>query len=155
MSVCMYVFVLPRSHACMCVSKCVCVCASMFGVCVVRVCVCVYVWRSCVFVCVCIGQTSSVRLRIQSWPDGADSHFLRWLTAVHVNSNNICIGFIPLRNNFSITVLRKTEMTNLFLFFGFFKSTVEWINERILQHISAVKTQESSPRVSSPAVDGN
>ena len=92
--------------------------------------------RVCAFVCICIGQTSSIRLRIQSSPDVTDSHFLRWLTAVHVNNNNICSAFISLRNNFSITVLRKTEMTDLLLFFEFFKSTVEWMNERILQLIS-------------------
>ena len=49
--------------------------------------------RVCVCVCFCIGQTPPVplaRLHIQSSPDGAYSHFLRWLKAVHVNNNNIC-----------------------------------------------------------------
>ena len=135
MSAC--VCVCAPTFACVyvCVSKCVCVCASMFGVCVCvcvlceYVCACMFGARVC-FVCVCIWQTSSVRLRIQSSPDGVDSHFLRWLTAVHVHNNTICSAFISLRNNFSITVLRKTEMTNLFLLFEFLKSTVERMKER-------------------------
>ena len=65
----------------------------------VRVCVCEYVLRVCVFVCICLGQTSSITLRIQSSPDGADSHFLRWLTAFHVINNNGS-AVVPLPNNF-------------------------------------------------------
>ena len=123
MSVCVCVCSPTLACVYVCVSKCVCVCVRVCSVCarvcvcVVRVCVRVRLALVCVFVCVCIGHTSSVRLRIQSSPDGAHSHFLRWLTAVHVNNNNICSAFISLRNYFSITVLRKTEMTNLFLFF--------------------------------------
>ena len=73
--VCLCVFV------CMCVPVCLCV--------FVCVCACVYVC-ACMFICVCIGQTiplSSVRLRMQSSPGGADSNFLRWLTSVLVNNN--------------------------------------------------------------------
>ena len=77
----------------------VCVGVSMFGVCVL----CEYVWacmfsRVCVFYCVCLEQTSSVMLRIQSSPDGADSHFIRWLTAFHVINNNGS-AVVPLPNN--------------------------------------------------------
>ena len=72
-----------------CVSLCAFVYACVF-VCMC-VCVCVYILRVYeFFICVCIGQTSSlssVRLRMQSSPGGADSHFLRWLTAVLVNNN--------------------------------------------------------------------
>ena len=73
----------------LCVSIGVCVCEYVQCVCLVRVCsVCVCVYcasmyvrvcfaRVCVFVCVCLGQISSlpsVSLRIKSSPDGADSH---------------------------------------------------------------------------------
>ena len=67
----------------------------------VFVCVCEYVLRVCAFVCVCLGQISlltSLTLRIQSSPDGADSHFRGWLTAFHVINN--CSADVPLRNNF-------------------------------------------------------
>ena len=85
--------------------------ADVYGICVcvharvhacVRACVCVYVWRACVFVCVCLGQISSLpslTLRIQSSPDGADSNFFRWLTDFHVINNN-CSTDVPLPNNF-------------------------------------------------------
>ena len=75
-----------------CVCVCVCLCVCVF----VCVCACVYVcacmFYACVdfFICVCIGQTSplsSLRLRIQSSPVDADSHFLLWLTAV-LGKNN-------------------------------------------------------------------
>ena len=54
-------------------------------------------------ICVCIGQTlsfPSITLRMQSSPGGAESHFFRWLGAVHVNNNNICSAFILLSKNF-------------------------------------------------------
>ena len=75
----------------------------MFGVCVscASICLRVCLERVCVFECVCLEQTSSVTLHIQSSPDGADSHFLRWLTAIHVINNN-CSAVVPLPNNFSL-----------------------------------------------------
>ena len=81
---------------------CVCVCTLACMPACVRVCVYEYVLRVCVFVCVCLGEISSLpslTLRIQSSPDGADSHFLRWLTAVHVINHN-CSADLPLPNNF-------------------------------------------------------
>ena len=79
MFVCVFVWV--------CVCLCVHVCSCVF-VCVC-LCVCVHVCM-CVRVCFCIGLTiplSSVRLRMQSSPGGADSNFLRWPTSVLVNNN--------------------------------------------------------------------
>ena len=96
--------------ACACVYLCVCVCVHARVHACVLACVCVCEYVRCVricfarvllVVCVCIWQTSplsSVRLRMQSSPGGADSHFLHWLTALHVN-NNICSAFILLPNN--------------------------------------------------------
>ena len=65
------------------------------------VCVCLSVWVSFlhVFAESQTSSLSSVRLRMQLTPDGADSHFIRWLTALHVN-NNIFITFKPLPNIF-------------------------------------------------------
>ena len=133
---------------CVCMCVCVCVCASMFGVCVceyvrcvclVRVCVCVYIWRACVFLYVCLGQISSlpsVTLRIQSSQSGADSRLLRWLTDFHVINNN-CSAVVPLTNNFLYcSPTEDGDDKFIFIFFDFFKSTVEWMNERILQLIS-------------------
>ena len=82
--------------------------ADVYGICAcarsracVRACVYASMFCACVFVCVCLGQISilpSVTLRIQSTPDGADSNFLRWLTAFHVINNN-CSAVVPLPNN--------------------------------------------------------
>ena len=134
----------------MCVNGCVCVCVNARSVhaCVracVCVCVCEYVRcvRICfarvwVFVCVCIWQTSSlssVRLRVQSSPGGADSHFLRWLTVLNVNNNNIC-AFILLPNNVLYFSPTEDGEGKFIFIFEFFKSTVERMNERILQLIS-------------------
>ena len=85
----MRVCVCARSRAC--VRACVCVCVCEY----VRACM---FSRVCVFYCVCLEQTSSVMLRIQSSPDGADSHFIRWLTAFHVINNNGS-AVVPLPNN--------------------------------------------------------
>ena len=73
---------------------------------------------------------------MQSSPGGADLHFLRWLTALHVNNNNICSVFILLPNN--VLYFSPTEDgVGKFIFnFEMFKSTVEPMNERILQLIS-------------------
>ena len=94
-----------RVSFCACVYLYVCVCVRS------RACVCMHLYIDVFFClhasmlaftcCVCIAQSSplsSVRLRMQSSPCSADSHFLRWLTAVHVN-NNICRAFIYLPNN--------------------------------------------------------
>ena len=108
---CLYMCVCVFELACVCLSvhvcicMCVCVCArSRVCVCMhlyIDVCDCLYACMLASNCCVCIGQTSplsSVRLRMQSSPCSADSHFLRQLTAVHVN-NNICSVFIYLPNN--------------------------------------------------------
>ena len=87
MSVCVFVCVYEYV-------RCGVPCASMY----VRVCLA----RVRVFVCVCLGQISSLpslSLRVQSSPDGADSHFLCWLTAFHVINNN-CSTVVPIPNNF-------------------------------------------------------
>ena len=125
---CAYLCVCARSRACVRV----CVYASMFGV-------CVYVLRVWVFVCVCIWQTSplsSVRLRMQSSPGSADLHFLRWLTALHVNNNNICSAFILLPNNVLYFSPTEDGEGKFIFIFEFFKSTVERMNQRILQLIT-------------------
>ena len=131
---CMRVFVCvcARSRACVRACVCVCVCESVRSVpiCFSRV------W---VFVCVSIWQTSllsSLRLRMQSSPGGAESHFLRWLTALHVNNNNICSAFILLPNNVLYFSPTKDGVGKFIFIFEFFKSTVERINEIILQLIS-------------------
>ena len=70
-------------------------------------------------VCVCIGQASSLRsvtLRMKSSPGGAESHFVRWLTAVRVNNNNICSALNLFQTTLCIAFLRKTEKEHLFYF---------------------------------------
>ena len=92
-----------------CKRACVCMC--------VCVCVCEYVLRVCAFVCVCLGQISSfpsLTLRIQSSPDGAYSHFLRWITAFHVINNN-CSADVPLSNNFLYCRPTKDDEGNFYL----------------------------------------
>ena len=87
-------------------------------------------------VCVCIGQTSSlplVTLRMQSSPGNADLIF-RLLKAVH-HSNNYS-ELLALRNNFLDCSHTGDRDCKFILFFDFFKSTVERMNERILQFIS-------------------
>ena len=100
------------------------------------------------YACVCIGQTSSspsVRLRIQSLPGGAESHFFRWLTAVHNNNN--CSAFIPLRDNLLYFSPPEDGKCKLIFIFEFFKSTVERMNEIFFtRYHSTVKIQGSSPR---------
>ena len=90
---CMCVFVCVYA----CALACVCVCMHLY----IDVCLCLYACMLASNCCICIGQTtplSSVRLRIQSSPCSADSHFLRWLTAIHVNYNNYN-SLIAIRNN--------------------------------------------------------
>ena len=139
--ICMCVCVRSRSRVCACALARLSVCRHLY----IDVCVCIYACMLASNCCVCIRQTSplsSVKLCMQSSPCSSDSHFLRWLTAVHVN-NNICSAFISLPNNVSIALLRKTEMRNLFFIFEFLKSTVERMNERILQLISPPRKLKS------------
>ena len=74
---------------------------------------------------------------MQSSPDGAESHFLRWLTALHVNNNNICSAFILLPNNFLYFKPTEDGEGKFIFIFEFFKSTDERMNERILQLLSS------------------
>ena len=100
--------------------------------CVVQVCVCVYVWRACVFLCVCLGQIlslPSVTLRIQPSPDGADSHFLCWLTAFLVNNNNISRAFKLLSNNFLFFCPTEDGECKFIFIFEFCKGTVDRMNQ--------------------------
>ena len=62
--------------------------------------------------------------------------FYRWLGAVHVMNNNICSAFILLSNNFLYFSPTEDGERKFIFIFEFFKSTVERINERILQLIS-------------------
>ena len=116
-SVCVCVFEL----ACVCLSVhvgiCMCVCVRACALACVCVCVHLYIdayvrLYACMLAsncCVCIWQTlplSSVRLRMQSSPCSADSHFFRRLKAVHVN-NNICSTFIYLPNNIRYCTLTE------------------------------------------------
>ena len=124
---------------CVCVFELACVCLSVH-VCIVCVCVrarsrvcmhlyidvcvchyaCMLASNACMLACcVCIGQTSplsSVRLRIQSSPCNADSLFLRWLTAVHVN-NNICSTFIYLPKNIIYCTLTEDGDAKFIFYF--------------------------------------
>ena len=162
--ICVCVCVCLSSHACvflcMCVFVCVCACASVGVFACISILMCGFAFtHACLRVIVLfMGQTSSlssVRLHVQSSPCSADSHFLRRLTAVHVN-NNICSAFIYLQTMFSIALLLKTEMRNLFFIFEFLKSTVERMNERILQLISPPRKLKGNVRwCVFPAVDGN
>ena len=98
-----YVCVHARVQACVRVYVCVCVCE--------------YVLRVCAFVCVCLGEISSLpslTLRIQSSPYGADSHFVRWLTAFHV-INNKCSADVPLPNNFLSCSHTEEDESNFYL----------------------------------------
>ena len=161
--VCVCVCVCLSSHAfvflCMCVFVCVCACA-LACVCsqhlYIDVCVCLIACMLASNCCVCIGQTSplsSVKLRVQSSPCSADSHFLRWLTAVHVN-NNICSAFISLPNNVLYCTPTEDGDAKLF-FFEFLKCTVEPMNERIFQLISPSRKLKGNARgCVFPAVDG-
>ena len=101
-------------------------------------------------ICICIGQTSSfpsVTLRMQSSPGGRESHFFRWLTAVHVNNNNICSAFIPPNNFLDRSPTEDGEGQFILICLNSLRAHLnERMNERILQHISSVKTQGSSPR---------
>ena len=150
--VCLSVHV--RICMCVCVRARVCVClrASLY------VCVCLYACMLASNCCVCIGQTSplsSVRLRIQSSPCSVDSHFLRWLTAAHVNNNNYN-ALIAIRNNIRYCTLTKDGDGNWFFIFEFLKSTVERTNERILQLISPPRKLNGNARgCVFSAVDGN
>ena len=104
---------------------CVCVCTLAC----MRACVCMRVCFAhvCVFVCVCLGHISSLpslSLRIQSSPDGADSYFLRWLTAFHVINNN-CSAYVPFPNNFLYCSPTEEDEGNFYFilisfFFKFF-----------------------------------
>ena len=73
---------------------------------------------------------------MQSSPGGADSHFLRWLTAPHVNNNNICSAFILLPNNVLYFSPTEDGVGKFIIIFEFFKSTVERMNVIIFQLIS-------------------
>ena len=73
---------------------------------------------------------------MQSPPGGADSYFnFRWLTDVHVNNNN-CNELIAIRNNFLDFSRTEDGDGKFIIIFEFFKSTVERMNDRILQLIS-------------------
>ena len=70
---------------------------------------------------------------MQSPPGGTDSHFFRWLTAVHVNISNFC----SLSNNFlDCSPTEDVDGKFIIIFFEFFKRIVERMNESILQLIS-------------------
>ena len=129
--VCVYVCmcVCLSSHACvflyMCVFICVCVCVRarscvcVFACIYIDVCVCLYACMLASNWCVCTWQTSplsSVRLRIQSSPCSADSHFLRWLTAVHVNKNNYN-ALIAIRNIIRYCTLTEDGDAKLIFYF--------------------------------------
>ena len=62
--------------------------------------------------------------------------FLRWITALHVNNNNIFITFKPLKNNFLYFSPTEDEDAKFIFIFEFFKSTFERMNERFSQIIS-------------------
>ena len=72
--------------------------------------------------------------------------FFRWLTAVHVNNNNICSAFIPLPNNFlCCSSTEDGEAKFILIFLNSLRAQLnERMNDRILQHISTVKTRGSS-----------
>ena len=148
---------------CMCVFECGCVRARarvcVFACISILMCVCLYACMLASNCCVCIGQTSplsSVRLRMQSSPCSADSHFLRWLTAVDVNNNNICSIFIYLPNYVRYCTPTEDGDAKFIFYFKFLKSTVERMNERILQLISPPrKLKGNARRCVFPAVDGN
>ena len=134
---------------CVCVCVCMCVCVRVCSVCVscASMCVRVFLARVCVFECVCLGQTSSVMLRIQSSPDGADSHFVRWLTDFHVINNN-CSAVVPLPNNFLYCSPTEEDEGNFYLIL----ISLFWI----LLHLISRKTNSMvKPGVCSPAVDWN
>ena len=138
-------------HVCICIWVCVRA-RSRVGLCVhlyIDVCVCLYACMLASNCCiVCIWQTSplsSVRPRMQSSPYSADSHFLRWLTAVHVN-NNICSTFIYLPNNILYCTLTEDGYANFIFIFKFLKSTVERMNERILQLLSPPRKLKGNAR---------
>ena len=87
MYVCVYgVCVRVCVYVCMCVSECVCICVCM--------CVCMWVCVS-FFACVCLDFIIVISKALHS----IDT---RWcfLTALHVNNNNIYITFKPLPNIF-------------------------------------------------------
>ena len=106
MSVCVYI----------CVFMCVCVCVCLSSHACVFLCMCVFVCvcmcvRACISILMCLldfmhAPLSSVKLRIQSSPCSAASHFLRWLKAVHVNNNN-CNALIAIRNNIRYCTLTE------------------------------------------------
>ena len=155
MSMWVCVCVCASTLACMlCVSKCVrmCVCVRVCSVCMscASICVCVCLACVCVFVCVCLGQISSlpsVTLRIQSSPDGADLHFLRWITAFHVINNN-CSAVVPLPKNFLYCSPTEEDDGNFYLIL----ISLFWILWHLIYRPlnSMVK-----PRVCSLAVDWN
>ena len=127
--VCLSVHVCICMCVCMCVRARVCVCVCVCMHLSIDVCVCLYACMLASNCCVCIGLTSplsSVWLRIQSSPCSADSYFLRWLTAVHVN-NNICNALIAIRNNIRYCTL--TEDGDAKLIFLFFNSLRAQSNE--------------------------
>ena len=118
-----------RVSFCACVYLYVCVCAHVC-VCMhlyIDACVCLYACMLAFNCCACIGQTSplsSVRIRMQSSPCSADSHFIRWLTAVHVNNNNCnavnnnnCNALIAIRNNIRCCTLTEDGDAKLIFYF--------------------------------------
>ena len=96
-----------------------------------------FIWtlkHTCMLVCVCIWQTSSlpsVRFRMQSSPGGTEAHFFRWLTAVHVINNNICSAFIPHPNNFLYcSATEDGEATFIFICLNSLRAQLnEWMKE--------------------------
>ena len=97
-----------------CVYMCIYVCVCMLLY-IVDVCICLYTCMLASNCCVCIWQTSplsSARLRMHAidtrW------RFLRWLTALHVNNNNIFITFKPLPIIFLYFSPTEDEDVNFF-----------------------------------------
>ena len=70
--------------------------------------------------------------------------YFRWLTAVH-NDNN-CSAFIPLRDNLLYFSPTEDGEGKFIFIFEFFKSTVERMNERILQLIYPPRKLKSQAR---------
>ena len=62
--------------------------------------------------------------------------FLRWLTALHVNNNNIFFTFKPLPNIFLYFSPTEAEDAKFIFISELFKSTFERMNERFSQIIS-------------------
>ena len=90
-------------HVCICVCVCACARVCLFACTSILMCVFAFM-HACLRLIVCLHRaditiiTSKASQHMHSSPCSADSHFLRWLTAAHVN-NNICSASIYLPNN--------------------------------------------------------